>query len=201
MSLSEWLLLPAVGALIGYVTNVIAIRMLFRPRAPIAVPGTRWVIQGLIPRRHADLAKAVGETVAQDLLPVDQLMDNLNIPGYKRNVVDSIMEHVESRVRSVLPRFVPSPLQDTLAMFARELIGRETGEAFDTAAQVLQNHVRTELHIGELVEQKVMELDLDALEQLVLKMTHQELRHIEVLGAVLGLAIGLGQAALLALLR
>lgn len=201
MRLSEWFLLPLAGALIGYVTNVIAIRMLFRPRAPLAVPGTRWVIQGLIPRRRLEIAKAVGDTVEQDLLPVDQLLDKLNIGSYQGEVVGAVTDHVERRVRASLPRFLPSQLQDTLAGFIRDLAGREVAGVFDAAVQALGERVRTELRIGELVQQKVAELDLDALEQLVLRVSHQELRYIEGFGALLGLAIGLGQVMLLSLLR
>ncbi len=49
-------LLPFIGAFIGWATNVIAIRMLFRPHRPVRVPMTPLILQGVLPRRHADLS-------------------------------------------------------------------------------------------------------------------------------------------------
>lgn len=57
------------GALIGYFTNALAIRMLFRPLTRkyllgIPVPLT----PGIIPRRRAELARSIARMVARDLL-------------------------------------------------------------------------------------------------------------------------------------
>lgn len=199
--LREWLLLPLVGALIGYITNVIAIRMLFRPRRPLRVPGTTWVIQGVVPMRQSDLAKAIGETVERDLLPIDTLVDKLDIAGYKEQIVATIVDHAGRRVRESLPHFIPSPLQDSIIGFVRDLATRETGAMLDSVTIKLRDQMRNDVHVGEMVEQKIKELDLTALEQLILNVSHQELRHIEVLGAVLGWLIGAGQVLLLMLLR
>lgn len=199
--LREWLLLPLVGALIGYITNVIAIRMLFRPRRPLRVPGTTWVIQGVVPMRQSDLAKAIGETVERDLLPIDTLVDKLDIAGYKEQIVATIVDHAGRRVRESLPHFIPSPLQDSIIGFVRDLATRETGAMLDSVTVKLRDQMRNDVHVGEMVEQKIKELDLTALEQLILNVSHQELRHIEVLGAVLGWLIGAGQVLLLMLLR
>ena len=49
--LLPWILPPVLGAIIGYVTNAIAIRMLFRPFNEIRVLGLRLPFTpGLIPR-------------------------------------------------------------------------------------------------------------------------------------------------------
>ena len=47
--------------------------------------------------------------------------------------------------------------------------------------------------MGELVEQKVNAFDLDQLESLVIDLAANELRYIEIMGAVLGFIVGLGQ--------
>ncbi len=55
------------------------------------------------------------------------------------------------------------------------------------------------MKLAELVRQKMSQLDTERLESIVVRVAATELRAIEVLGAVLGLTIGLVQAALLAL--
>lgn len=189
-------MLPTVGALIGYLTNVIAIRMLFRPRRPWVVPGTSLTFQGLIPRRHADLAKAIGDVVEKELLPVDALVDKFDTGEYQHAVTDSIADHVDKRVRDLLPDFIPRPLQDTIASYLCQIADREASQMVAAATESLRGRIKEDLHVGELVSDKIMEFDLDELEQMVLHISGKELRYIEVFGALLGFVIGIFQAVL-----
>jgi uncharacterized membrane protein YheB (UPF0754 family) len=199
--ISNWLVLPLVGALIGYITNVVAIRMLFHPRRPIRIPGTAWRIQGLIPMRRMDLARAVGDTVAKDLLPIDSLLDKIDVNSYQQQVVATIVAHVDKRVRTNLPSFIPSALGNAIIAFLCDLAERESGSVLAQVVKNLRERIRNEVRIDEVVEQKVSELDLAALEKLVIRVAKRELRHIELLGGVLGLVIGLVQAGLLTAIR
>ncbi|HMQ22018.1 MAG TPA: DUF445 family protein, partial [Planctomycetota bacterium] len=75
MHWSSWILIPFVGALIGYVTNTIAVLMLFRPHRQ-----RRWLglpFQGLIPKRQPALARKIGEVVGQHLLDKKDLVQAL----------------------------------------------------------------------------------------------------------------------------
>lgn len=65
----HYILPPLIGALIGYVTNWIAVKMLFRPLYPkhigkLKLPFT----PGIIPKRKDALAKAIGSAVGDTLL-------------------------------------------------------------------------------------------------------------------------------------
>ena len=69
-----WLLPPVLGAIIGYVTNAVAIRMLFRPYREwrvlrIRIPFT----PGIIPRQRYKLAENIGQMVAKELLTAETL--------------------------------------------------------------------------------------------------------------------------------
>lgn len=61
--------LPFVAALIGWFTNFVAVKMLFRPRKAVRILGIRF--QGLVPRRQKELAEKIAETVEKkiDLAP------------------------------------------------------------------------------------------------------------------------------------
>ena len=69
---------PLSGAVIGYITNYFAIKMLFRPRKAYYI-GKRRVpfTPGLIPKEKARLAAAIGKTVADELLDPRTLSDAL----------------------------------------------------------------------------------------------------------------------------
>ena len=60
---------PVIGAAIGYFTNYIAVKMLFRPLYPVYIG--KWQLPftpGIIPKGRGRLAKAVGEAVGEVLL-------------------------------------------------------------------------------------------------------------------------------------
>lgn len=72
MNAAVFIASPLVGAGIGYITNWIAIKMLFRPLYPVRVFGKEIPsLQGVIPKRHKDLAKSIGRTVGEHLLTED----------------------------------------------------------------------------------------------------------------------------------
>jgi uncharacterized membrane protein YheB (UPF0754 family) len=58
-----------------------------------------------------------------------------------------------------------------------------------------------ELDLKKMVVDKMARLDLDELETLVFRLADNELRHIELVGAVLGFAVGLVQSILFYLSR
>jgi len=65
---------PLIGALIGYVTNYVAIRMLFRPLRAWRVIGLRVPLTpGIIPAKRGELAIKMGEMVGDHLLTADDV--------------------------------------------------------------------------------------------------------------------------------
>ncbi len=74
MTVLPWLLPPAIGAAIGFVTNDIAIRMLFRPLREYRLLGVRIPFTpGIIPRRRHELAQAIGRMVSQELVTAETI--------------------------------------------------------------------------------------------------------------------------------
>lgn len=74
----SWILPPVIGAIIGYVTNVVAIRMLFRPLYEIRVFGIRLPFTpGILPKQRDKLAESIGRMVEQELLTPAVLRNRL----------------------------------------------------------------------------------------------------------------------------
>lgn len=184
---------PAVGAVIGWLTNVVAIRMLFRPRQPVKLPLLRTPWQGLLPRRHAELAQAVAETVEKHLLSTDRLMQELDLEGMKADIVRSVSQHVEERLRQQLPRFIPAAVRTAIEAYVTDLVRREAVMLVERVTADAQQRLRERVQLGKLVQEKILSLDLAELEVLVNQLARRELRHIEHLGGVLGFFVGLAQ--------
>ena len=61
---------PIIGAIIGYITNFIAVKMLFHPYKPIKIFGfTLPFTPGIIPKRKPKLAKAISRAVGDRQFP------------------------------------------------------------------------------------------------------------------------------------
>lgn len=74
MEFLQYLWGPIVGAVIGYFTNYIAVKMLFFPRNEVRLFGKRLPFTpGIIPRRKKDLARSIGRMVESELLTKDAL--------------------------------------------------------------------------------------------------------------------------------
>ena len=74
----KYIATPVIGAIIGYVTNWIAVKMLFRPRREIRIFGKRLPFTpGVIPRGQGRLARAVGEVVETQLLTPEFMGEKL----------------------------------------------------------------------------------------------------------------------------
>lgn len=192
-----WVFLTLIGATIGWITNRLAVRMLFRPRQPLRIPLIGWQFQGLLPKRRAELARSIGETVERDLMSPEMLVNHLMQNGYKDQVVNTVANHIEERLSTSLPRFVPRPLASAVKGYINDFTRRETEGLVDKMEAAMTEKLQDDLPISEIVEQKMLDFDLDELERLVIRVAAPELRYIEWLGAILGGAIGLVQALVL----
>ncbi|MEG0014378.1 MAG: DUF445 family protein [Cellulosilyticaceae bacterium] len=69
---------PIVGGLIGYITNGIAIKMLFRPLNPIYIFGKKVPFTpGIIPKERDRIAHSIGQVVGKELINQETLRENL----------------------------------------------------------------------------------------------------------------------------
>lgn len=92
---------PLIGAVIGYCTNYIAVKMLFRPLYPVKIGN--WTLPftpGIIPRGKSRLAKALGSAVGNHLITKTDLEDMLLSEGVKNTIVSRISEGVQKVQKS-----------------------------------------------------------------------------------------------------
>ena len=90
---------PLVGAIIGYITNFIAVKMLFHPYEPIKLFGfTLPFTPGIIPRRKPKLAKAIARAVGNELFTESDLKTVLCSDSIKATVTDAICTRAEELI-------------------------------------------------------------------------------------------------------
>ena len=113
MPVLHFILGPAVGAIIGGLTNKVAIRMLFRPHRAVYigrfhVPFT----PGIIPKEKPRIAAAIGDAVGNELLNSDVLSQTL--------LSDEMYAKISNSVNSLVDRMMvdTTPLRDVIARYA-----------------------------------------------------------------------------------
>lgn len=91
----RFIIAPILGGIIGYITNDLAIKMLFRPRKSIYIgkfhiPFT----PGLIPRQKIRIAKSIGQMISGQLLNQETLREVF--------LSDEMLEKMGTKIRSFL---------------------------------------------------------------------------------------------------
>ncbi|MGF1461194.1 MAG: DUF445 domain-containing protein [Leptolyngbyaceae cyanobacterium] len=119
-----WLLIapPVIGGIIGYCTNDLAIKMLFRPYRPYSLLGRRLPLTpGLIPSNQERLARRVADTIMGSLLtPAElenlarRLLQTERTQQAIRWLLEMTLEQVQSRNQARTAKIVGKVLQDLL---------------------------------------------------------------------------------------
>jgi uncharacterized membrane protein YheB (UPF0754 family) len=87
---------PITGAFIGYLTNHVAIKMLFRPLKPWIVAGIRVpMTPGVIPSKRQDFAKNMGEVVGDHLLTSEEIGKGLQNDAFQNHLFGLVKERIE----------------------------------------------------------------------------------------------------------
>lgn len=186
------LILAIIGGLIGYITNVIAIKLIFRPINPIKIPILNIEIIGMIPKRKTEIATNIAKVVEEQFISVDEITDNIITEQDKQHIID----YIKVRVKLILSEkmtLMPNTIRNLVQNYVSEIIEDEIREGIDELSEEMIIKTKNRINIKEIIENKINELDLYELETIILQIVKNELRHIEVLGLILGFFIGIVQ--------
>ena len=186
------LILAIIGGLIEYITNVIAIKLIFRPINPIKILILNIQIIGMIPKRKTEIATNIAKVVEEQFISVDEITDNIITEQDKQHIID----YIKVRVKLILSEkmtLIPSTIRNLVQNYVSEIIEDEIREGIDELSEEMIIKTKNRINIKEIIENKINELDLYELETIILQIVKNELRHIEVLGLILGFFIGIVQ--------
>lgn len=192
--------LPLIGALIGWLTNYIAIKMLFHPRREVKflfIP-----IQGVFPKRQKDFARKLGQIVSQELVSVADLTAHLKEKATSDALLNHIARRLEEGIATRLPHAFPMlamlmsrDMTEKVKSFLLDQIGSLNEELIDK----LSSELEEELDVHRMVEEKVAAFSSDKLEEILFSIMRREFKFVEIVGAILGFIIGVAQVLLLSL--
>ena len=183
-------LIVGIGAMIGWITNYVAIKMLFRPYKEINFG--LFKIQGLIPKRKHEIAISIADTVQKELISlkdVTSTLDGEELEARMGNMIDKILdEKLEGELTKKFPMLAMFMSEDMLKKI-KNMIKTSILENKDTIIEMFSNY----LSFRDIIITNVDGFSLEKLEDITYSLAKKELKHIEVVGAILGGIIGFFQ--------
>jgi uncharacterized membrane protein YheB (UPF0754 family) len=193
-----WLVsIPIISGFIGWVTNWVAIKMLFHPRNPVRVLGLTF--HGIFPKRQQQFAEKLGKLVSEELLSFSEIEQKIINPSNLKKMMPLVEAHVDDFLRNKLKDVFP-----VISMFIGDKTINELKGFFMTELEALfpilmqryMKNLQQELDLEKIVIEKVSGFSSDKLEEILMGIMSKEFRFVEILGGVLGFLIGLIQVGI-----
>ncbi len=188
---------PLIAALIGYITNYIAVRMLFRPHKAVRIAGITF--QGLVPRRQKEIAASLGAMIERDLFSQKDIHAALSGAETAQEATAFLSEQIDAFAQKIgaqnpmVGMFLQGPLLEQI----KQTLAGQMAERFPEFMERVVARVEHRLDVSEIVARKIEAFDLSKLELLIYEISSRELKTIEVLGGVLGFMVGLVQVGIM----
>jgi len=189
--MKQLLVMILISGAIGWITNWVAIKMLFRPHREINFG--LFKIQGLIPKRRAEIGTGIAKIVQNELISVKDVISNIDREEFSKRLNKLIDEVLNKNLkRKVKEKF---PL---LQVFFTDKVAKDIGNAIkgiimenkEKIFEIFSNYAEENINFEIIISDKISNFSLDKLEEIITLLAKKELKHIEVIGAVLGMIIG-----------
>ena len=190
-----WLvIIPVISAFIGWITNWVAIKMLFHPREPKKILGITF--QGIFPKRQVQFAEKLGKVISSELVSFDDIERKVTDPNNLKRIMPVVEEHIEHFLKEKLKEKMPM-----IGMFLGEqtifqfktIFVEELGELFPVIMKNYMGTLQSDLDLERIVIEKVSKFSTDKFEDILNQIMSKEFKFIEIIGGVLGFLIGLLQ--------
>lgn len=191
-----WLiiLIPIFSAFIGWITNWVAIKMLFHPREPKKILGITF--HGIFPKRQQQFAQKLGKIVSSEFLSFTDIEQKISDPSNLRKIMPLIETHIDEFLRVRLSAEMPVVsmfIGDKTIVKMKSSFMKEIESLFPQVMKQYAGNLKAELDLEHIVIEKVSAFSSDKLEEILFQIMSKEFRFVELIGAVIGFIIGVVQ--------
>ena len=184
---------PLFGAAIGWLTNYVAIKLLFKPHRRVEIFGLN--IQGVIPKRRKEISRSIARAIEKELLSSEDLAKVLSGLNWEEEIERTVEEAVEHRFSSKMSGIpIIGLVSDNLKNQIKYYITKELLRQLERKKGSLAEKFKNNINIQELMISKIDQLDLKRFEALLTDFISRELKHLEWLGGLMGFFIGIAQS-------
>ena len=189
--MKQLLVMILISGAIGWITNWVAIKMLFRPHKEINFG--LFKIQGLIPKRRAEIGTGIANIIQNELISVKDVISNIDRVEFSKRLNDLIDDVLDKNLKKKVKEKFP-----LLQMFFSDKVAKDVGNTIkdivmenqEKIFEIFSNYAEENIDFEVIISDKISNFSLDKLEEIITLLANKELKHIEVIGAVLGVLIG-----------
>ena len=199
----QFFLTVSVGALIGWFTNYLAIKLLFRPYKEINL--LFFKIQGLIPKRKNEIIGNIAEVVEKELISISDITEKIQDAEIDEDVIDGLLDKIigEKLQKSILEKnpllkmIVNESMIEKIKSYFKKTILENKEEIVIEIMRIAEEKI----NIREIMTEKMHNFSLEEMERIILTVSKNELKHIEIIGGILGGIIAVFQFLIMILLN
>ncbi len=199
----QFFLTVSVGALIGWFTNYLAIKLLFRPYKEINL--LFFKIQGLIPKRKNEIIGNIAEVVEKELISISDITEKIQDAEIDEDVIDGLLDKIigEKLQKSILEKnpllkmIVNESMIEKIKSYFKKTILENKEEIVIEIMRIAEEKI----NIREIMTEKMHNFSLEEMERIILTVSKNELKHIEIIGGILGGIIAVFQFLMMILLN
>ena len=192
-----------VGILIGWFTNYLAIKLLFRPYKEMNF--LFFKIQGLIPKRRAEISLNIADVVEKELISVDDIADKIEEMDISDGVIDRLLDKVigEKLQKNILDKnpLLKMIINDSVIQKIKSYFKKSILENKEEIVEEIIKIAKEKINFREIILDKMENFSLQEIEEIILRISKNELKHIEIIGGVLGGIIAVFQFLLMLALK
>ena len=190
----KYMLPPFVGAFVGWITNYVAIKMLFRPHTPVNILG--FTLQGLFPKRRKEIARSIARAIEKELVTSKDISSILDGIDWKAEIENAVEEIIEHRFRPSRMQKIPiiNLLSENLAYHVKYLVTKDILAQIEKKKEGITKKFSEKMNVEDMVTSRIDNFDIAKFESLLTEFIARELRHIEWIGGIMGFFIGLFQS-------
>ena len=189
--MKQFLIMIIISGAIGWITNWVAIKMLFRPHKEINFG--LFKIQGLIPKRRAEIGTGIANIIQNELISVKDVISNIDRVEFSKRLNDLIDDVLDKNLKKKVKEKFP-----LLQMFFTDKVAKDVGNTIkdivmenqEKIFEIFSNYAEENIDFEVIISDKISNFSLDKLEEIITLLANKELKPIEVIGAILGMLIG-----------
>ncbi len=193
------ILFPLCCGFIGWLTNRLAVKMIFSPLEPKRLMGLRF--QGVLPKHHEHFSRQMAEVVTGDFMTTGEMVERLDLDAILEAVkpdLDQVLDQVLDDLRARVPEDRAALLSDEAVYAARQKVYQQIRQALPRAVAQVRKRADEVVDLNELITDKIISLGPAKFAEQIADLGRRELRYIVIYGGVLGALIGLVQFAVFA---
>ncbi len=192
---ASWVL-PAAGFAVGYVTNWLAMTLIFEPREPKRIGP--WVLQGVFIKRQQEVAQSFSDVMADRVLTSEHLMQHISEGPSRAPVMKLLEEQVEASMKVYERDAMVGMLvtKDKLEEGKAELLERVRNADISESGAVRAFADQSDRIRGQL-ERNLRKLDADEFGGVLRPVFQKDEWKLILAGGVIGTIIGAVQVVVL----